>query len=160
MGLFKESKHGELFWVIGVALFLFFIFLVGWHYYDQWKGERNVERLAEFLREIEKAKFEKQSADKIGGKTPQETLDLFIAAVEKGDYELASKYFVIEKQEEWKRHLPEIAAAQKINTFLDPLREAKKSKGSYLKEDRYFIDDPVSIEYIRYPSGNWKIEEI
>ncbi|MDP3948075.1 MAG: hypothetical protein Q8Q41_05320 [bacterium] len=35
-------------------------------------------------------------ADTWGGKTPQETLDLFVAALKKGDVELASKYFHIE----------------------------------------------------------------
>ena len=33
------------------------------------------------------------TADTYGGKTPQETLDLFVAALKKGDLELASKYF-------------------------------------------------------------------
>ncbi len=33
------------------------------------------------------------TADTYGGKTPQETLDLFVDALRKGDVELASKYF-------------------------------------------------------------------
>ena len=66
----------------------------------------------------EAAKFEKEitdkkakiAADTYGGKTPQETLDMFISAVEKGDYELASKYFVVERQ----------------NKELEDLRESEK----------------------------------
>ena len=41
--------------------------------------------------------------DKYGGKTPEETFDMFIAALEEGDVELASKYFVIKKQESWRQ---------------------------------------------------------
>ena len=36
--------------------------------------------------------------DEYGGATPEETLNLFIEALKAGDLELASKYFVVEKQ--------------------------------------------------------------
>ncbi|PJC70006.1 MAG: hypothetical protein CO014_00915 [Candidatus Tagabacteria bacterium CG_4_8_14_3_um_filter_41_8] len=160
MALFLQSKSNKIFWGIGLFFVALFIAVEGYSYYDQWRGEKRVEELAQLLTKIEKDAFDKKAADKIGGKTPQETLDLFIKAVESGDYELASKYFVIEKQEKWKKSLIEIVDAKKISIFLEPLHDAKNSKGAYLKEDRYFIDEPVSIEYLRYPSGNWKIEEI
>jgi len=35
------------------------------------------------------------SEDTYGGKTPEETLNLFIEALKKEDLELASKYFVL-----------------------------------------------------------------
>jgi len=156
----ERPKSNKIFWGIGLFFVALFLAVEGYSYYDQWRGEKRVEELAQTLKKIEKEIFDKKATDKIGGKTPQETLDLFIKAVESGDYELASKYFVIEKQEEWKKNLSEIVVAQKINTFLKPLIEAKKSKGAYLKEDRYFIDEPVAVDFILYPSGNWKIEEI
>ena len=161
MALFKNSKSNKIFWAVGLFCVGLLLFAIGYDYYEQWKGERNVERLAEFLRETEKAKYEKQAADTIGGKTPQETLDLFIQAVEKGDYDLASKYFVIEKQEEWKKDLIEVAENKKINTLLEPLLDAKNSKGDYSdSKDKYFIHIPILVSFVRYPSGNWKIEEI
>lgn len=39
--------------------------------------------------------------DVIGGNTPEETIDLFIDALKKGDYELAVKYFEIQEQPRW-----------------------------------------------------------
>ena len=36
--------------------------------------------------------------DKYGGKTPEETYDLFLDALRKGDTTLASRYFEIESQ--------------------------------------------------------------
>ncbi len=160
MGLFPQSKSSKIFWGIGLFFVALFLAVEGYSYYDQWQGEKKVEELAQLLAKIEKEAFDKKAADKIGGKTPQETLDMFIKAVEVGDYELASKYFVIERQEEWKKHLPEVALAKKINTLLNPLREVKNSKGAYLNKDRYFVDEPVAVDFVRYPQGNWKIEKI
>jgi len=51
-----------------------------------------------FEREV--AGLQEQYANDIyGGDTPEETLELFIQALESGDVELASKYVIIEKQQ-------------------------------------------------------------
>ena len=47
----------------------------------------------------------KYQEDTYGGSTPEETLQLFIDALKKGDTDLAAKYFVVDKQEEWKKNL-------------------------------------------------------
>lgn len=39
--------------------------------------------------------------DMVGGATPEETLKMFITAFKAGDLELASKYFVVDKQAEF-----------------------------------------------------------
>ena len=161
MALFPQTKSNKIFWAVGLVAVALFLFGIGYSYYDQWRGEKRVEELAQALKQWEQEIYDKKAADKIGGKTPQETLDLFIKAVEAGDYELASKYFVIEKQEEWKKDLEEVGAAKKLNTLLDPLLIAKNSEGDYSdKKDKYFIHKPISIDFVLYPSGNWKIEEI
>jgi len=46
--------------------------------------------------------------DKYGGKTPEETYAMFLEALKKKDIGLASKYFVLDKQEEYKKALKEI----------------------------------------------------
>src|SRR3989344_6103524 len=51
------------------------------------------------------------TADTYGGKTPQETLDLFVAALRAGDVELASKYFLLDenlRREKWVAMLADI----------------------------------------------------
>ncbi len=40
--------------------------------------------------------------DVYGGKTPEETFDMFLDALKNGDIELASKYFAVRKQTEYK----------------------------------------------------------
>ncbi len=47
----------------------------------------------------------RQKADTYGGDTPEETLRLFVEALEKKDYELASKYYVVEEQDDFKKDL-------------------------------------------------------
>src|SRR3989344_3629071 len=162
MTLFKNIKRKKIFFGVGIFFVVVFVFLLiieGWNYYNQWKGEKRIDELAQELKRLDREDYERKAADKIGGKTPQETLDLFIQAVEKGDYELASKYFVVEKQEEELKSLQN-SPKENIKNVMGLLKQAKISKGTYLGEDDYFIDEPISVDFILYSSGNWKIEEI
>jgi hypothetical protein len=55
------------------------------------------------------AKYEqKYKDDKYGGKTPEETYSMFLEALKKKDIELASKYFVLDKQAQYKKALQEV----------------------------------------------------
>src|SRR3989344_2777265 len=89
--------------------------------YDKWRGMEEVEKIARALRQYEQELLERRLADTYGGKTPQETLQLYIDAVEKGDYELASKYLVEEKREKELESFKN-ASSEKITDFLDILR--------------------------------------
>jgi len=160
MALFLQSKSNKIFWGIGLFFVALFIAVEGYSYYDQWRGEKRVEELAQLLTKIEKDAFDKKAADKIGGKTPQETLDMFIKAVESGDYELASKYFVIEKQEEELKSLQN-SPKKNIENIMGMLEQTIQNEGSYSeKKDIYVIRRPILASFVLYPSGNWKIEEI
>jgi len=46
--------------------------------------------------------------DTYGGKTPEETYSMFLEALKRKDIELASRYFVLEKQKEYAKALNEI----------------------------------------------------
>ena len=160
MALFSQSKSNKIFWGIGLFFVALFLAVEGYSYYDQWRGEKRVEELAQLLAKIEKEAFDKKAADKIGGKTPQETLDMFIKAVESGDYELASKYFVIEKQEEELKSLQN-SPKKNIENIMGMLEQTIQNEGSYSeKKDIYVIRRPILASFVLYPSGNWKIEEI
>ncbi|MEQ1666408.1 MAG: hypothetical protein ABL927_13640 [Bdellovibrionales bacterium] len=74
-----------------------------------WMGN-NIPEIERSLRVWQTEKYEKAlqkqkdeaiaryTADVDGGKTPEETLDLFISALKAGDIEKASRYYVLEKQ--------------------------------------------------------------
>ncbi|MBI3274205.1 MAG: hypothetical protein HYZ69_03605, partial [Candidatus Colwellbacteria bacterium] len=81
--------------------------------------------------------------DAYGGKTAEETHDLFLKAIKEEDIELASKYFVIEKQSDWLRILEEYERNNLLTGFIKELEETK-NKGVFEK----------------YPTGIWKISQL
>lgn len=82
-----------------------------------------------------------QLNDKVGGDTPEETVDLFIAALKKGDYDLASKYFVIDEQEKWKKMFDEATKQQNE----DWAKEIEGSKNFWHKEIQ--AEDKIEFWY-------------
>ena len=144
-----------------LAIILFsLVAFVGVAIFEQWRGERAVERLAEALRQAEQEIYQKQLADAVGGKTPQETLRLYIEAVEKGDYELASKYWVMEKQEKDLENLRKYSADGR-QRYLQLLKEVLQRPGSYGPDEKYYgFDAPIVVEMALYPSKVWKVLEI
>lgn len=146
--------------VVGIIIAVFVVVEYGYPAYKGWSGRKGVENLAKALEQAEKEDYKLALADTYGGKTPQETLGMFIKAVEDGDYELASKYFIIPKQEEWRKELIEIDGADKMNVFIGPIKNEKLTKGILSKEeDSYSIYGQHVINFWKYPSGNWKIED-
>ncbi len=87
--------------------------------------------------------------DKYGGKTPEETFDMFIAALEKSDVELASKYFVLKKQESWRQSL--IAIKNQPAVYEEMLAEMRFARDNAHKriEDSlaWFSYTPPGSEY-------------
>jgi len=80
--------------------------------------------------------------------------------VEASDYELASKYFVVEKRGEWKKNLQEVKNVDfLINELLKINDRLTKGLLSY-EDDNFIITDPIFLSFIKYPSGIWKINEI
>lgn len=87
---------------IGAFLGIVLVAVGGWWVWDGYLSPEAKQRRAanENYERIYKGLVtdfeEAMKADIWGGKTPQETLDLFVAALRAGDVELASKYFHIE----------------------------------------------------------------
>ena len=148
------------------------------YYLDLWKADRAVKSFQSAIDAIYKN-------DTYGGKTPEETFDLYLAALKKGDLELASKYFVVEKQGDWLKTLTEYERESVIKSFIEELENTKKI---WKKVESNKYPDLVSFEYLvevkndstvdlegqqinvpkgnyaneamfqKYPSGVWKIE--
>ena len=147
--------------IILIVLLIMVVVVVGWYglkKYEQWSFWREMRSQADqftFEQNRLKALVE---ADTYGGKTPQETLELFIKAVEAGDYELASKYFVVEKQGKW---LDNLSSVENINEFLQVIIQAKNLAGDYSENKMtYSIHGQILLDFIKYPSNLWKINEI
>ncbi|MEW5805281.1 MAG: hypothetical protein AB1721_00925 [Patescibacteria group bacterium] len=115
--------------------------------------------------------------DVYGGKTPEETLNLFIDALKKGDIELASKYFALNTNEnseyyleydpKWKRGLELTKEANKLDEVIEKLSFVKPDKERITSEEDFkFILEKngeilgyINLELNPY-SGVWKIESM
>lgn len=164
--IFKFLKY---FIIFSIAAVIFVSgFLAGnysYSYYYVWSQNKTIDSVAKNYLQMLEDKEARKMEDTYGGKTPQETLQMFIEAVEKGDYDLASKYFIESKREEWKENLIEASNVGRIDAFLKPILVARDSidndlsvpieYGSY-----YTIRKPVLVEFILYPNDIWKLTDI
>lgn len=116
----------------------------------------------QYLKEME----QKYREDTYGGNTPEETLQLFIDALKKGDIELAAKYFVVDKQEEWKNDLEIAKQNNHLDLFIQEVQNTKNGKEIYEGNYLYTIPDKNNIAQFTISlvknklTNKWKIEEI
>lgn len=148
-----------IFVVVGI-LVIAGIFWYGAPRYEKWVWQKNIEKKAREFDDARAAQLKLIEADIYGGETPQETLQMFIDAVEAKNYKLASKYFVVEKQDDELRDLQN-ADVSDIENIMSLLKKTENFDGSYsVDKNRYLIRNPILVEYVLYPSGFWKIDEI
>lgn len=117
------------------------------------------EKQAEkYMEALEKAYRE----DQYGGNTPEETLQLFIDALKKGDTDLAAKYFVLDKQEKNKEDLARVKKEGELNAMIKDLESV--SRGNDINKDsaRFVVTNKnkeviTIINIVRGPNGKWKM---
>lgn len=89
-------------WILGTLVFLFLFFMALGYFgpkFDEYLAKKVWEK-QKLENEAENARLEAlEKIDIYGGKTPEETLELYIEALKKGDIELASKYSQVDQQE-------------------------------------------------------------
>lgn len=117
--------------------------------YREWKAKQD-------------SALESAREDRYGSTTPQGTLDLFISALEKGDTETASKYFVQEKQTVASQQLR--AGSENVLRVvrLEDRKQTEPSEGIVV----YYYNDhsnlpEYSITLILNPTSHlWKLESL
>jgi hypothetical protein len=114
--------------------------------------------------------------DTYGGKTPEETLKMFIDALKKDDIELASKYFMLNTnanspdyltRREWKEALQKTKEAGKLQeaadiaskTVLDPQKSSDNTSWFVLENKNGIVEYSIILILNKY-SGVWKIENL
>ena len=135
--------------IIGVFV-LYAVGLWGWQSFKQWQGEKKAEEIAQKIKQLEQEDYKRAMADTYGGKTPQETLQMYIDAVEKGDYELASKYFIGDYQEkelESSRKMPSNEIQKYIDTNkMEILLDSVKLNNLIAKNIKQAQEDKSHLE--------------
>lgn len=111
---------------------------------------------AQYYKDLEK----RYAEDTYGGSTPEETLKLFIAALESGNIDLASKYFVVDRQEEEKEYLQKVD----INEILTDAKNLKLSKKDSGEAFFTIVDGngivEVQVVLNKISNGKWKISSL
>lgn len=97
--------------VVGAYLMYVLLFNL-WFYLGKWNLERSWEQ-------YQKNALNILRLDKYGGKTPRETYEAWVAALRKGDFELASKYVNPSSQESFLRGIEKRKKDGSLAQWLD-----------------------------------------
>jgi len=137
--------------VLFVAIIVFLLsFLLNKNF---WDSALMLIKRKVYLNNIEKQE-EAYSQDIYGGKTPEETYQLFLEALKKKDIELASKYFVLDKQEQYKKALHEVDQNGMWDLMMEDLTRLDSANWDQIAEDyvnlELFSEDNISVEQITF----------
>lgn len=130
--LFSKRKLKIIGIVFGALVVVYFALLTPqWiSIYKSWKAERNYIKWEESVKE-------QYRNDIYGGDTPEETWDMFLSALKKRDFDLASKYFVFDKQEKQFEKLG-LANEDDLLVWLSELQTLRKSRGKDISQDKEY----------------------
>lgn len=165
------NKRLFLFWGVLVAMVL----VVSGGYWI-WKTYFSYDPVKVY-QEAEQKYIAAMTADTYGGKTPQETLDLFVEALRAGDVELASKYFTLNSdsnseyyltRNEYLASLAQLKNDDRLNDIAEIVSTATPDLNSILDENDYkFVARDNSGKLMAYInmqfntlSQVWKIESL
>jgi len=180
-GFFASDKlvsvfmNPKLFRFFGIFLAILLLVGGGYFVWDRYlseagKARRFAEEQMETYQKVEKAYVEAMTADTYGGKTPQETLDMFVEALRVGDAELASKYFLLDEnssREKWAAHLANIQDRDLLEKMASDIKIGARPLGSVyennfafgLFNDNGVVGVKIDMRLNQY-TGIWKIESL
>lgn len=147
----------------GAAIFWYSTLAGYWikeHLIDAWRVKKH---LAEYQEALEAP----AKADVYGStESPQETFQMFVDALKKEDLYLASRYFVIYKQDEWYEELKSIKRKGLLSNMITDLEKAEPYGSLYEGNFQYVITDnnnivTLTINFNQNPVNHrWKISDL
>src|SRR3989338_11220123 len=98
--MFLRIVRSFVFIIVSVAILGggFFAGIYSYDYYWQWQNNKDLRNLVKSYEQAREDEEARKMADTFGGKTPQETLQMFIDAVEAGGHDLGGKDFLGRKR--------------------------------------------------------------
>ena len=166
-----EKKGGKFKRGIAIAVLIAMLggagYLVfSWHYFYWNAPDRKNSDMAYLWQWKTYATGMKQAyaEDPYGGATPEETLKLFVDALRAGDIELASKYYIPEKQEEVFHDLEKGKKNGNTLGYVEYLEN--RDEGKFLSPNEYSFSVSEGQEFLFYirvvlnpANKKWKISE-
>ena len=147
-----------MFWWVAAVL-AFIIVWLGISIYPNYKVWDLNRRLENFQRNMENY----LSDDIYGGKTPQETYEMYVAALKQGDLEKAGKYFYWEREGTQKTKLEEMKSKGELEKYIADLPDwGKMKENSYQSESEkeYVIIENQKASKVKAPDGRGGYVEI
>ncbi len=142
------------------------------------KYNRQLQRQSEAYMQWEERHKQAMKEDTYGGKTPEETLQMFIDALKKEDVELASKYFMLDTNEQpynaenyltrkkWENALMKTKDEGKLIEIINVLSKATPAGsvtegyfGFEVRNNKNELIADISMQLNKY-SNVWKIESM
>jgi len=130
----SSEKSGRKYWKFVLGFLIIIVVVAGgffvWDKYFSQQAKLNRQNAENYLKYFDwQRNYEKaMREDTYGGKTPEETLQMFIEALKREDIELASKYFMIETDTQDPNYLTR-------NKIVKALQEEKqKDKLQYIAD--------------------------
>jgi len=173
--LFQGLKSSQKYLFIFLILLILASGTIILFYYFSIQGQqaRKYARELNTLYQEEREQEIQSQDDQYGGTTPEKTYQLFLTALEDNDLDLASKYFIFNRQEEYRQLFLSIQKNNEWDEMMTDLLNHCNSKGKYENEDSYLIqildDDhnlvttihlvPVKNSTTKNSSIIWKIIE-
>jgi hypothetical protein len=141
MRFFNKRKLKIIGIVFGALIVIYFVLLspqlMG--VYRSWKAEKNYTKWEESIKE-------QYRNDTYGGDTPEETWGMFLSALEKRDFDLASKYFVLDEQEKMKNRFKDGVALGNMEEATRIYSSAELVKGESISKDKVYYYYPVDTQ--------------
>jgi len=153
-----------------IILIIFLILGLGinwsfWYFSPEIKQSRQYKKDAEVLIKKIQEQEQKYAVDTYGGETPEETYGMFLQALKNQDIDLASKYFILDKQETYKQFFTDIKNNDKWDEMMEDLLNPRNQEGKLEDENTYVIeiisDQNISVATIvlRRPQSSIGIEK-
>jgi hypothetical protein len=172
------KKSGVIIFILAIFFAVFVGFYVRW-YQENYLAEQAARKGIfdiEKYRAAEREYVAAMTADTYGGKTPEETLQLFIDALKAGDIELASKYFALETntqdpdyltrnkivkalQEEKQKGRLQYIADILSRAIPDPTGSLYESDYGFVVYEKEKIIAEINMEFNK-ESSVWKIQSL
>lgn len=158
----RSSKIGL--GIFGGLILLILIWWVGYAAISGWNSYKWQQKTDAFQAKLEQP----YKDDTYGGKTPEETWAMYISALEKKDFELASKYYALSDQNKAFNQIKGVADSGNLSVWINELRTLEKDNVQADKERpqywyKYYYEEfkknfssPVSFYQNPYTKV-WKI---
>lgn len=112
---------------ISILVGIILLWWVGYAAYSGWNSYKWQKKTDAFQAAMEQPYKE----DTYGGKTPEETWAMYVSALEKKDFELASKYYAVNQQKNEMDEINNVVSKGSLDAWVNQLKTLEKDKTQY-----------------------------